>query len=349
MSDWRRALMGPEATLREAMAVIDSAGLQIGLVADTSERLLGTVTDGDLRRAILRGLALEESVGRVMNATPVTARHGMAREEVLELMRLRSVRQIALLDDDGRIVDLKSMEEVITAPARPNWVVLQAGGLGTRLRPLTSETPKPMLQVGKRPILETILLSFRKAGFSRFHIAVNYKREQIKAHFGDGSTFGVQIRYLEEQERLGTAGALGLLSETPADPVIVMNGDLLTSLNFGELMDYHLASNAAATLCTREYDVQIPFGVIDLESGTVVGIREKPVQSFRVNAGVYVLNPDAIELVPRTGSTDMPDLLNKIIEAGKKLAVFPVREYWLDIGRPDDLAKANVDYDDVFE
>jgi dTDP-glucose pyrophosphorylase len=349
MSDWRKALMPPHATLREAMAVIDSAGLQIGLVTDAGGRLLGTVTDGDLRRAILRGRPLEDGVDGVMNARPVTAPERMARDQVLDLMQARSVRQIVLLDADRRVVDLKSIEEMVTAPARPNWVVLQAGGLGTRLRPLTSTIPKPMLQVGKRPILETILQSFRNAGFSHFYIAVNYKREQIKEHFGDGSAFGVQIRYLEEEEPLGTAGALGLLPEMPREPVIVMNADLLTSLSFGQLLDFHLTSGASATLCTREYDVQIPFGVIDVESSVVVGIREKPIESFRVNAGVYVLNPEAIGLVPHSQSTDMPDLLNALIEADKRVAVFPIREYWLDIGRHDDLAKANLDYDDVFE
>lgn len=349
MADWRKAVVPGTATIRQAMLAIDTAQLQIGLVVDGGDRLLGVVTDGDIRRAILRSAGLEDPVAQIMNKSPVTGQLGMGREEMLALMQARMIRHLALLDDAGRLVDLKLMEEVVAAEPRPNWVVLQAGGLGTRLRPLTQDIPKPMLRVGRRPILETILLSFRKAGFSRFYVSVNYKRERIMEHFGDGSAFNVTVRYLEEQERLGTAGALSLLPEAPAEPIIVMNGDLLTSLNFGKLMDFHVASGAPATICAREYEVQIPFGVIEVEGGALVGIREKPVHTYFVNAGVYALSPEVLPLLAKGQAIDMPDLLERTIAELGKPVVFPIREYWLDIGRADDLAKANLDFDDIFE
>ncbi len=349
MIHWRKTLVSETATIRQAMAVIDGGGAQIGLVVDKNDRLLGTVTDGDIRRAILRSGSLEDPVAGVMKTEPVTARLGSSREDALALMQARAVRQLAILDSEGRVVGLQLMDEVLAVAPRDNWVVLQAGGMGTRLRPLTSDVPKPMLRVGKRPILETILLSYRAAGFHRFFMSVNYKREHIKEHFGDGSAFGVEVNYLEEEEQLGTAGALGLLPEAPTAPVIVMNADLLTNLNFAQLLDFHLASGAEATVCVREYDVQIPFGVVEIEGAKLLRIREKPVHTFFVNAGVYVLNPSAVSLVARGTHMDMPSLLQRLIDDGRPPAVFPIREYWLDIGRVDDFVKANLEYEDVFE
>jgi dTDP-glucose pyrophosphorylase len=349
MIDWEKTLVPQAATIRQAMAAIEHAGAQIGLVVDTDKRLLGTVTDGDIRRAILGSAELADPVLDIMHQNPTVAQQGSSRQTMLETMQTCSVRQLPVLDAEGSVVDLKLLDELLAPEPRDNWVVLQAGGLGTRLRPLTSETPKPMLKVGKRPILETILLSFRNAGFRRFYMSVNYKRERIKEHFGDGSAFDVSVRYLEEESSLGTAGALGLLPEVPTSPVIVMNADLLTSMSFGSLVDFHVQSGAPATICVREYDVQIPFGVVEVESASLVRIREKPVHTFFVNAGVYVLDPLAIELVPKGERFDMPQLFERLLEAGKKPAVFPIREYWLDIGRVDDFVKANLEYDDVFE
>ncbi len=349
MIDWRKTLVPQNATIRQAMVIIDGSGAQIGLVVDEANRLLGAVTDGDIRRAILRSASLEDPVAGIMNRSPVTGPQGASRDEALSLMQARGVRQLALLDAQGHVVDLKLFDEVVETAPRDNWVVLQAGGMGTRLRPLTSDLPKPMLRVGKRPILETILLSYRSAGFRRFFISVNYKRESIKEHFADGSAWGVRIEYLEEDERLGTAGALGLLPQVPTAPVVVMNGDLLTNLNFAQLVDFHTASAAKATVCVHEYDVQIPFGVVEVEGASLLAIREKPVHTFFVNAGVYVLDPDVVAQVARGQHLDMPGLLEGLIAQGHKPAVFPIREYWLDIGRVDDFVKANMEYDDVFE
>lgn len=347
MIDWQKTLVPHDATIRQAMAAIEQAGAQIGLVVDAENRLLGTATDGDIRRAILGSAELDDLVVDVMHRGPTTVPAGSSRQAMLETMQARTIRQLPVLDAAGRVVDLKLLDELLAPEPRDNWVVLQAGGMGTRLRPLTSETPKPMLKVGKRPILETILLSFRNAGFTRFYMSVNYKREQIKQHFGDGSAFGVTVRYIEEEASLGTAGALGLLPEVPSAPVIVMNADLLTGLSFGQLLDFHLQSGAPATICVRDYDVQIPFGVVEVESSILVRIREKPVQTFFVNAGVCVLDPQAIELVPKGQRFDMPQLFERLLTEGKKPAVFPIREYWLDIGHVDDFVKANLEYDDT--
>jgi len=227
-------------------------------------------------------------------------------------------------------------------------VVLMAGGLGTRLRPLTAEIPKPLLKVGDKPILETILLSFIECGFHRFALAVNYKSEQIEAYFGDGQNFGAEIEYLHEEKRLGTAGALSLLTEKPTEPVFVMNGDLLTKVDFAEFLDYHQNANVAATMGVREYSWQIPYGVIETENGQITRITEKPTHTCYVNAGLYTLSPAAVALVKSGVYLDMPDLFGELISRREKTTVYPIRDYWLDIGRMDDFRRAQSDYLSVF-
>ena len=345
---WKQALIGPGSSVRQAVETIDAAGLQIAIVADGGGRLLGTVTDGDVRRAILRGVALDDAVTKVMNENPTTAREDDDRETLLRLMRQRKLHQIPLLDATWRVVGLQVLDRLLEPTRRDNPVVLMAGGLGSRLSPLTDDTPKPLLHVGSKPILETILEAFVQHGFGTFYLSVNYLAEQVEEYFGNGSQWGVKIDYLREHERLGTAGALSLLPERPDEPLFVMNGDLLTRLNFAHLLDFHAEHAAAATMCVREYEMQVPYGVIETQSHRILDIREKPTERYLVNAGVYVLQPETLDLIPQGTFFDMPDLFKQLIARDQETAVFPIREYWMDIGQMDDFHQANSQFDEVF-
>ncbi len=346
--DWKESVILPTASVKDVMQVMDNSALQIAFVVDEENRLLGAVTDGDVRRSLLHGGALSAAVERIMNRHPVAARQGTERSALLRLMQLKVIRQIPLVDAENHLVGLAQMEDLLYRARRDNVVVLMAGGLGTRLRPLTDKIPKPLLRVGAKPILETILESFLDAGFYRFYFAVNYKSQMIEDYFGDGSRFGAEIEYLHEKKRMGTAGALYFLPELPKEPILVMNGDLLTKVDFGELLDFHIQQDAAATMAVREYSYQVPYGVIDFDGERIKGIREKPSYSFFVNAGIYALSPEAVARVDKEEFFDMPQLFNSLIEKGRKTTVYPVREYWLDIGRKDDFERAQEDYGGIF-
>jgi dTDP-glucose pyrophosphorylase len=349
MKDWKKTLIRADATIMEAMKVIDVSSLQIALVVDEKNRLLGTVTDGDIRRCILRNVSLEEPVQRIMNPDPVVASDASSRSEVLALMREKMLRQIPIVDVHGIIVSLQSIETVIHPVSRDNWVVIMAGGEGVRLRPMTNDCPKPMLKVGGKPIIETILDNFIEFGFQRFFFAVNYKAGVIEEYFGNGADRGVRIEYLREEEKLGTAGALSLIPEKPDAPIIVMNGDVLSRINFEQLLNFHHEHHAAATMCVREYDLQVPFGVAEVSSNRLIGLEEKPVHRFFINAGIYVLNPEVLERVRPNRYCDMPTIFKDLIAEKAETAVFPVREYWLDLGQMEDFARAQVEFTKVFK
>jgi dTDP-glucose pyrophosphorylase/predicted transcriptional regulator len=348
MKKWKEVLVSPQTSLREAAQILDANALQIVLVVDEERRLLGTITDGDIRRGILKGIALTEPVSVVMNPRPSVARIEDSRDSILAEMKRKSLHHMPLVDKAGRVVGLDTLDELINPPIKENWVVLMAGGLGSRLRPLTNDCPKPMLKVGGKPLLETILENFIEHGFCHFYISVNYMSEVVKSHFGDGSRWGVDICYLHEDQRLGTAGALSLLPEKNNGPLIVMNGDLLTKVNFRQLLEFHSEHNAHATMCVREYDFQVPYGVVKIENHRITGIDEKPTQRFFVNAGIYVLDSQALDLIFPNTFFDMPSLFEKLIEQQKETVVFPIREYWLDIGHMADFDRANGEYGDVF-
>ena len=329
--------------------MLDMNALQIVLVVDEDRRLLGTITDGDIRRGILKGIALTGAVESVMNPTPIVARIDDSRESILAEMKRLTLHHMPLVDEQGHVVGLDTLDELIAPKKRENRVVLMAGGLGTRLRPLTDDRPKPMLKVGNKPLLETILENFIEHGFCHFYISVNYMSEIVKSYFGDGSCWGVDIDYLQEDQRLGTAGALGLISEKLNEPLMVMNGDLLTKVNFSQLLDFHIGHRATGTMCVREYDFQVPYGVVNIENHRITGIDEKPVHRFFVNAGIYVLQPEALDLILPHTFFDMPSLFEKFIQQKKETAVFPIREYWLDIGHMADYERANGEFALVFK
>lgn len=348
MKSWELALVGPNTTLREALETIDRVGCQMALVVDADRRLLGTLSDGDARRGLLRGLTLTDQVSTAMHTTPTCAKVGQSRQSILSTMRRLGLHQMPLLDAQGQVQGLEIVDDYFATPIRENWVVIMAGGLGSRLQELTRDVPKPMLKIGSRPLLETIVRGYADQGFRHFYFAVNYKADQIEGHFGDGTELGVDIRYLREERRLGTAGALSLLPSQPSAPILVTNADLLTKEDFGYMVDHHAESGADATMAVRDYEMQVPFGVVRERDGCIEAIEEKPIQRFVVSAGMYVLSPRTLEHVPRDAHFDMPNLFESIVRAGLRTRCHPVDGYWLDIGRVTDYEKAQSDFDEVF-
>ncbi|TRW92999.1 nucleotidyltransferase family protein [Candidatus Methylobacter oryzae] len=347
--NWREALIKPDTTLQEAIYVIDKAALQIALVIDELEGLAGVVTDGDIRRALIKGLPLDHSVAEVMNAKPKVASVNDSKTKLIAMMEANSLIHLPVLDVDGKVVRLETLQGLYKQPQFRNPVFLMAGGFGTRLRPLTDNCPKPLLEIGGKPILETTLENFVSSGFRDFYIAVHYLADQIKDYFGDGQRWGIRIRYIEERQPLGTAGALGLLPDDVSDlPMIVMNGDILTQIDFARLLAYHNEHQGIATLCVRRYEYQIPYGVVTIDAQRVTGIVEKPVHSCFSNAGVYVLNQSLVKTIAKQQQVDMPELLNQQIRAGELVSMFPVHEYWLDIGRESDFLRAQGEFSKYF-
>jgi dTDP-glucose pyrophosphorylase len=327
-----------------AAEVLTSSSMRIVLVVDKENRLLGTITDGDIRRALMAGSAMSSLATSVMQKNPIAVNQGDSRRKALQIMREKDLLHLPVLDAKGVVVGLETVRDLLFKEQRPNPVLLMAGGFGKRLYPLTREVPKPLLPVGEKPILQTILEQLAEGGFSQFFLAVHYRSEQVRAHFGDGSKWGVRIEYLEERQPLGTAGALSLLDQTMIDaPLLMMNGDLLTRLDFGQLVDFHGEHGGLATMCVREYDFQIPYGVVHGDGDQVTDIIEKPVQKFFVNAGIYILEPDLLGHCRPDEAIDMPDLLRQVVNDGRKVSMFPIHEYWLDIGRMEEYERAQVE------
>jgi dTDP-glucose pyrophosphorylase len=346
--NWRDITIGTKATVRQAWEVIDRGAMQIALVVDDTDHLIGTVTDGDIRRAVLHGKGLDTCITEVMNANPSTGLAEEARESWQRTMHRHSLRHLPILDTRGCIVELARYSMPLE-PERSTPVVIMAGGLGTRLRPLTESTPKPLIPVGPKPVLETIIENFANQGFVNLYLCVNYKGDMIQDYFGDGSRLGVTISYLREDRRLGTAGALSLLPERPREPVIVMNGDLLTKVDFVRLLDFHHQQGFVATMAMREHEQQVPYGVLKIGEGYIVNeLIEKPVERYYVNAGIYILDPATLDLVPDQKCYDMPTLFNTLMAKGEKVGGFPLRDYWVDIGRIEDLERASAEFAEMF-
>jgi dTDP-glucose pyrophosphorylase/CBS domain-containing protein len=336
-----RLLLLPSNTMTDAIKAIDLGHMQIALVLDEQGKLIGTITDGDIRRAMLRGETLDTPVERIMfrqfRALPI----GATEEDALALMRRESLHQIPAIDEKGRVVHVFLLEELIKPKKRANPVVIMAGGEGKRLRSLTQDCPKPMLRVGGKPLLEIILEQCIDEGFQHFYLSVNYLKNQIQDYFGDGARWHVRIDYLEETRPLGTGGALSLLPQKPTEPLLVLNGDVLTRVDYGRLLRFHDENPAAATMCVREHKTQIPYGVVRMDDLHVLTLEEKPVLSHYVNAGIYLLNPELLDLVPQDRFFDMPTLLEKAMQHQHRVNAFPIHEYWLDIGYPETLERAH--------
>ena len=349
MINWSEVLLKKSDSLETAINVLHYGGLRIALVVDNNNKLLGTITDGDVRRALLKHFAMDSLVEHIMNENPTTALNSDSTDTIILKMQRRDLLHIPIIDEKEILVGLETLPHLTYDKRHDNPVFLMAGGFGTRLHPLTKDIPKPLLNVGDRPILETILGRFIKAGFHNFYISTHYKAEKVQAHFGDGSAWGVKIEYVNEEKPLGTAGSLGLLPKNlPKLPILMMNGDVLTNVNFENLLAFHQEQKGIATMCIREYDVQIPFGVVNIEGQQVKSIVEKPIHKYFVNAGIYILEPELVNKVIPNAPIDMPNLLEKQIKIGESISIFPIHEYWLDIGHIKEFKKAHDSFSNGF-
>lgn len=340
---FEKCLVPPEASLLDALKIIDNSSLQIALVVGTDGRLLGTITDGDARRALLRLVPLDTSIEGIMNRDFVSARPDQPISALRELMQERLVQQLPILDSRGRVVGIKLLRDLLGAEPRENWAVIMAGGQGLRLRPLTDNCPKPMLPVGGQPLLHTIVTGLKHHGITKVFMAVNYMAKTIQDHFGNGSSLGMRIEYLHEQTPLGTAGALSLLPPDIDRPFLVMNGDILSTINYANLLDFHQSHPWLATVAVSEYHMRVPYGVVHLNGEYLNDFVEKPAYVYHILAGIYVLDPEVTALAP-SDRYDMTDLIAALMANGQRVPVFPIREYWLDIGKVEDFERANNEF-----
>lgn len=341
--NWKHILITPNHTIRDALTCINNESLRVALVVDANNTLLGVVTDGDIRRGLLNNLSLDTSVFEVMNTKPITVSTETSNSSLIKLMKEKNILFVPRLNN-GQVVGLETLHDAIKTPRYDNPVFLMAGGFGTRLKPLTDNCPKPMLKIGKKPILEIVIQSFINAGFWNFYISTHYMADQIREYFGNGSQWKININYVHEELPLGTGGALGLLpKDIPDLPVIMMNGDVLTNVDLQQLLIFHTESCADVTMCVRKYEYQVPYGVIEGKGNRVINMTEKPIQCYFVNAGIYVVDSDVVKSVPVNFKIDMPKLLERKMELGRNILMFPIHEYWMDIGRMDDFKQAQYD------
>jgi dTDP-glucose pyrophosphorylase len=338
---WRSALLPATATLQEAIRSLDESALQIILVVAEDEVLLGTLTDGDIRRGLLRGLDLHGTIESLMTREPLVVPDGISSKAAAQLMQVNKIHQLPLVDPRRRVVGLLIWHELQASSQRPNLMVIMAGGLGTRLRPYTEECPKPLLPVSGKPMLEHIIERAKADGFHRFVLAINYLGQMIERHFGDGGRWQVEIEYLREKSPLGTAGAIALLEPRPGAPFLVSNGDVLTDIHYSELLDFHCRHGAMATMAVRQHEWQHPFGVVRTSGIQIVGFDEKPVARTHINAGIYVLEPDSLDALEIGEHCDMPALFARLQDRGARTIAYPMHEPWLDVGREDDLERAS--------
>ncbi|MFT6989281.1 MAG: dTDP-glucose pyrophosphorylase/CBS domain-containing protein [Paraglaciecola sp.] len=344
ISNWRDTCVSAETSIRQTLEVLNQSALKVVLVIDSNDALLGIVTDGDVRRTILKNIPMEEPISLIMNQQPITASKAQSKAQLIELMEKYLLLSIPIVTSSGIVIGLVSVHRLVAKGHHSTPVLLMAGGLGTRLSPLTNNCPKPLLKVGGSPLLELVLKSFVDAGFKRFYISTHYMPEKIRGYFGDGSRWGVNITYVHEDIPLGTAGALGMLPKSDIiDDLIVMNGDILTNIDFENLLTFHKENHADATMCVREYISQIPYGVIETDGYKITTIKEKPSSQHFVNAGIYVISPHVVHSLNLGEHIDMTTLLETCISNKRDVAVYPILDYWLDIGRLDDFQQAQID------
>jgi len=341
--------VGPQASVREAIALMDRNRCGFALVVDGDRHVVGTVTDGDIRRAMLANMDLQQPITDLLARKigtryerPVTARVGQESSVYLNLLKHHNLLYLPLLDETDRVAGLVGLDEFVPDETLSLQAVVMAGGRGSRLHPLTEDVPKPMLRVGDQPVLEIIIKQLRDAGIKQVKVTTHHKPEKITEHFGDGSHFGVELSYVEEGRPLGTVGGLGLLAP-PKETTLVMNGDILTQVDFRAMLAYHREHQADLTMAVRQYDVNVPYGIVECDGPMVRGVTEKPVLGFFVNAGIYLLEPSVCRLIPNGQRFDMTELIQRVVGEGRAVVSFPIREYWLDIGQHEDYVQAQAD------
>ena len=340
---WRKAILSATATIEQAVRNLTKVSIRIVLVTNETGVLEGTISDGDIRRGLLKGLDLNSPITSIIRHNPLVVPPELGRELVMQLMVANKIQQIPVVDEEKHVVGLHLWDEITTSPTRPNLMVIMAGGMGTRLRPHTENRPKPLLSVAGKPMLEHIIERAKREGFNRFVLAIHYLGHLIEAYFGNGERLDVQIDYLREDTPLGTAGALGLLNPLPDASFVVTNGDVITDIRYGELLDFHSRHAATATMAVRVHDWQHPFGVVQTRGVEIVGFEEKPIARSHINAGVYALDPTALSVLTADAHCDMPTLFERLQAKEKRTIAYPMHEPWLDVGQPSDLKYANIE------
>lgn len=338
---WRQAILPLDATIGQAISNLNQVSIKIILVVNEVSMLEGTISDGDIRRGLLKGLDMNSSIASIIHRNALVVPPELGRDLVMQLMLVNKIQQIPVVDELHHIVGLHLWDEITIPPSRPNLMVIMAGGMGTRLRPHTEDCPKPLLTVAGRPMLEHIIERAKLEGFNHFVLAIHYLGHMIESYFGNGERLGVRIDYLREESPLGTAGALGLLKSIPDAPFVVTNGDVITDIRYGELLDFHTRHAATATMAVRVHEWQHPFGVVQTQGVEIVGFEEKPIARSHINAGVYVLDPSALSVLTSDAHCDMPTLFERLQVKSQRTVAYPMHEPWLDVGRPDDLLAAN--------
>jgi dTDP-glucose pyrophosphorylase len=338
---WQQAMLPVSSTIGQAIGNLDKMAVKIVLIVNASGVLQGTISDGDIRRGLLKGLDLGSPIKDIIQRNALVVSPDMSRDIVMKLMVANKIQQVPVVDEQHRVVGLHRWDEVTTPPNRPNLMVIMAGGMGTRLRPHTENCPKPLLPVAGKPMLEHIIDRAKLEGFNHFLLAINYLGHMIEEYFGHGERMGVRIDYLRELSPLGTAGALSLLNPLPEVPFVVSNGDVMTDIRYGELLDFHIRHAASATMAVRLHEWQHPFGVVQMQGVEIIGFDEKPIARSHINAGVYALDPTALDLLTSDARCDMPTLFARLQAKSQRTIAYPMHEPWLDVGRPDDLVAAN--------
>jgi dTDP-glucose pyrophosphorylase len=339
-SKWEKLCIPEDSSIRDAIEVLNRTGMKIVLLLNDSGTLVGTVSDGDIRRGLVLGVGLSDLIAKVANYNPVVVTEGAEISQVRELMREKKIHQIPEVNINRQVVELHFFEDIADKLELKNWMVIMVGGKGSRLMPFTKETPKPLVRIADKPILEHVILRAKSEGFRNFVLAIHHFGDQIEAYFKEGKELGVNIEYLRERSPLGTAGALSIWNPRQQSPFLVTNGDVITDLNYASMLSFHLHHNASATMAVRMHELQNPFGVVEVEGLKLTGYSEKPIHYSLINAGVYVLNPDVLDFLQNNSYCDMPELIEKIRSKSNNVFVYPSDDAWLDVGNPTDLSKA---------
>ncbi|EIU9967814.1 nucleotidyltransferase family protein [Campylobacter coli] len=341
--DINKLKLTPDSSIEEALKVVGQERVRLGIIVDKKDNFLGVISDSNIRKALIKGKNLQSKIKDIYTKNPITIKENTSKNELLKLSAKTDIYDFPVLNDKKEVISIKSISSLLNRQVNSNFVIIMAGGLGTRLKELTKDTPKPMLKVGKKPILESIVQRLKEQNFENFIFCVNYKKQIIEDYFKKGKDFGVKISYIKERKKLGTAGALSLIKQDFKESFIVMNADILTELDFNELLKVHKDSKALMSVCVREFKQQIPFGVIEQNKGFITNITEKPVQKFLVSAGIYVCEPEILELLNKNEYLDMPELI-KLVMQKDRVNTYLIHDYWIDIGRLDEFVKANEEF-----
>ena len=333
-----------DASLIECMKAINKTGVGISLAIDDESRLIGTISDGDIRKALVEGYPLDSPALPHINRKCFSVLLSVHRAEVLDIMHARRFEQIPIVDESNRVIGLHLLHDIVGNVTRPNWAVVMAGGKGKRLRPFTDSIPKPMIKVAGRPILERIILHLISNGICRIFISVNHLSKVIENHFGNGSDYGAEIEYLRENEPLGSGGAISLLPEIPEHPVLVMNGDLIAEANCGDMINFHTQNDFYATMGVYSYFHQVPYGCVEINENRLASLKEKPVLEQMVNAGIYVLSPQAVAVIPKGTSFPITTLFDDALSKNLPCGAFTIEKEWFDIGTPQQLRHARGEF-----